>query len=140
MRDTYNKTKVTRALSPTNGGNDTALVSQIIDTLGYDSLLFAIATGSLADSNATFTVLVEDGDSATLTDNAAVDDSQLLGTESGASFTYADDNKAIKIGYYGTKRYVRLTITPSGNTGDDYISALAIQGCAKTIPYTTQKG
>ena len=135
MRDLSANVKVSRAISPANGGSgDTPLVSQIIDTQGYDSMMFIIATGSLADSDATFTVLVEDGDNSSLTDNAGVADAELIGTEAGASFTFGDDNECRKIGYIGAKRYVRLTITPANNTGDQYISAVAVQGHANVAP------
>lgn len=128
MRDLHNNIKVSRAISPQNpGSGDTPIVSQIIDTKDYETLEFLIATGSLSDANATFTVLVEDGDVSTLTDNAAVADADLLGTEAAASFQFDDDNEVRKIGYRGSKRYVRLTITPSGNTGDVYVSAVAVQ-------------
>ena len=134
MRDLHNNVKVSRAISPVNETGTTALVSQIIDTKDYDSLEFVIATGSLADANATYTVLVEDGDNASLTDNAAVVDAQLIGTEAGAAFQFDDDNEVRKIGYIGNKRYVRLTITPVGNSGDSYISAVAVQGHAHAAP------
>lgn len=135
MRDLHNHIKVSRAISPVNAGSgDTAIVSQIIDTKGFESLEFLIATGSLADADATFTVLVEDGDVSTLTDNAAVADANLLGTEAEASFTFGDDNEVRKIGYRGNKRYVRLTITPANNTGDVYVSAVAVQSHAAAGP------
>ena len=50
--------KILRAISPVNETGTTALTSQIIDTKGYGSLTFAIATGSLADADATFTVFL----------------------------------------------------------------------------------
>lgn len=134
-QDLYNSIKVARAISPQNpGSGDTAIVSQIIDRDGFDGLTFAIATGSLSDANATFTVLVEDGDVSNLSDGAAVGDSLLLGTEAAASFQYDDDNETRKIGYIGNKRYVRLTITPSGNTGDVYVSAVALLHNARVSP------
>lgn len=115
-----------RAISPAAATtNDTAWVSQIIDMQGYEACEFVINVGELADANATFTVLVEDGDDSALADAAAVSDSELLGTEAGASFTFAGDNTVEKIGYRGSKRYVRLTITPSGNTGNAFVSAVA---------------
>jgi len=124
--DLFNCINIKRAISPCNGGGDTPLVSEIIDMQGNAALVFAIATGSLADAAATFTTLVEDGDASNLSDAAAVADADLLGTEALASFTQASDNKCFKIGYKGIKRYVRLTITPSGNAADDYISTIAI--------------
>ena len=135
MRDLYNQLTIRRAISPGVAVTDnTAFVSQIIDRQGFDSLVFAINTGSLADANATFTVLVEDGDAANLSDNAAVADAELNGTEALAGFQFDDDNETRKIGYVGNKRYVRLTITPAGNTGDIYLSALAILGNASLQP------
>lgn len=135
MRDLHNNILVSRALSPVNpGSGDTPLVSQIIDTKDYDSLEFLIATGSLSDADATFTVLIEDGNVDTLTDNAAVADANLLGLETEASFAFGDDNEVRKIGYRGSKRYVRMTITPANNTGDIFIAAVAIQGHSRGAP------
>ena len=106
----------------------TAIVSGIVDKQGYDSLTFAIAAGTLADVDATFTVLVEDGDDSGLSDNAAVADAYLLGTEALASFTFAEDASAFKIGYVGSKRYVRCTVTPAANTGSAPIAIIGILG------------
>lgn len=122
------------AISPQIATNDTALVSAIIDRKGFDALEFAIASGTLADGDATFTALVEDGNDPALADNVAVADADLLGTEAEASFTFADDDKAFKIGYRGNKRYARLTITPTGNGGNAAISAVAILGGPKLAP------
>ena len=135
-QDLCNNIHPVRAISPAAAGTDnTAMVSQIIDTAGYDSLTFVINIGANTDANATFTVLVEDGDVSTLTDNAAVADNQLIGTEALAGFTYADDNELRKIGYLGGKRYVRLTITPSGNdAGNIYVDAVALLGHPFTAP------
>ncbi len=134
MRDLYNHIEVRRALSPVSVADDTAQVSQIIDRQGFDSLTFLIATGSLGDANATFAVLVEDGNNSALSDNAAVADAQLLGTEALAGFQFDDDNETRKIGYVGDKRYVRLTITPSGNGSAALLAAVAVLGHAANQP------
>jgi len=130
MRDLMNHVHPVRAISPVAAGTDnTAIVSQIIDRKGYDSLTFAILAGANTDADATFTVLVEDGDDSGLSDNAAVADEQLVGTEALASFTFADDNETRKIGYIGDKRYVRLTITPANNAaGNIFVAAIALLG------------
>ncbi len=138
MKDLHNSIDVRRAISPVDLANDTPAVSQIIDMQGYESLEFLLATGSLADAGATFTVLVEDGDDSGLSDNAAVADAQLLGTETLASFDQSHDNGVRKIGYIGTKRYVRLTVTPSGNAAAALFSAVAILGHAQLDPQTSQ--
>jgi hypothetical protein len=134
MRDLVNNLTVRRAISPVSVSDNTAQVSQIIDKLGYGSLMFAIAIGSVADADATFAVLVEDGDQANLSDAAAVADSELYGTEALAGFQFDDDNELRKIGYVGHKRYVRLTITPSANASAALLSALAILGHPRTAP------
>jgi hypothetical protein len=134
MVDLFNELEQRRAISPNVGTDDTAMVSEIIDLANRESVLFLIATGTLADANATFTALVEDGDDAALSDNASVDDAYLVGTETTASFAFGDDDEVRKIGYIGPKRYVRLTITPAGNTGNAPISAVAVLGGARKKP------
>lgn len=134
MKDLHNNIKVSRAISPVSVSDNTAQVSQIIDTRGFGSLEFLINIGSVADADATFTALVEDGDSATLADAAAVVDAQLLGTEALASFQYDSDNTVRKIGYVGNKRYVRLTITPASNASAALFSAVAVQGHPAVAP------
>jgi hypothetical protein len=109
-------------------------VSQIIDMQGFQSLLFVIALGSIADSDATFAVLVEHGDESDLSDAASVPDIELLGTEAAAGFQFDDDDGVKKIGYRGYKRYVRLTITPSGNTSAALMSAVALLGHGSDNP------
>jgi len=140
IRDLFNNLKVKRAISPTRVADNTAQVSQIIDMQGYRSLMFAIAIGTLADADATFTVLVEEGDDSGLSDAAAVADDDLLGTEALASFQFDDDDEVRKIGYRGGKRYVRLTITPAANTGNADLSAVAIQSGALAKPDSSETG
>lgn len=124
--DLHNKITLKRAISPVSVADTTAQVSQIIDMQGHKSLVFAIATGSIADADATFTVLVEHGDASNLSDAAAVADDMLNGTEVLAAFQFDDDNECRKIGYRGDKRYVRLTITPVANASAALLSAVAI--------------
>ena len=133
-KDLHNNIDIKRAISPVSVADNTAQVSQILDTRGYESVELVIATGSIADADATFTVLIEDGDSATLTDAAAVSDTFLLGTEALAGFQFDDDNECRKIGYVGGKRYVRATITPANNASAALLSAVWVLGHARTAP------
>lgn len=125
--DLHNEIAVERAISPVSVSDNTATVSQIIDMADAMGLEFVIAIGSVADADATFAVLVEDGDASNLSDAVAVADAQLLGTEAAAGFQFDDDNEVRKIGYAGNKRYVRLTITPTGNANAALISAVAVK-------------
>lgn len=135
MRDLCNNVHPLRCISPQAAVTDnTAFVGQIIDSRGYDSLTYLIQTGSLADADATFVVLLEHGDAANLSDAAAVPDSALIGTEALAGFQFDDDNETRKLGYKGSKRYTRLTITPANNAGNAFVSAIALLGHPNNAP------
>ena len=140
MRDCANNLQVKRVLSPVSVSDTTAQVGQIIDRLGYDSLTYLIATGSIADADATFTVLLEESDAANLSDAAAVADadmiSQTAGTapETATGFRYNSDDQVRKLGYIGNKRYTRLTITPAANTSAALLSAVALLGHPDSAP------
>ncbi|QTL01918.1 hypothetical protein J5J86_13995 [Aquabacter sp. L1I39] len=123
MRDIMNGLDLKRAISPQAARTDnTAIVSTVADLKGYDGAMLAINIGANTDTNATFAVLIEDSD-----DNstfAAVADEYLNGTEALAGFQFDDDNELRKIGYTGIKRYLRGTITPSGNdSGNIFVAA-----------------
>ena len=125
--DLFNSINLKRGISPyDHATGDAAVVSQIIDMQGIDALVFAIATGSLADVDATFTVLVEESDDSGMSGATAVADADLLGTEALASFAFGSDDKCFKIGYKGSKRYVTCTITPANNTGAALLCVIAI--------------
>jgi len=140
MRDLYNNIEVRRALSPVAVAitDDTVQTSEIIDMRGWKSMVFVILTGGLVDANAVYAVLIEDGDDSGLSDNVAVVDAELLGTELLIGFDFADDDDVRKIGYRGEKRYVRMKITPSGNSGDAPLAAIAIMGDPDDRPTTAQ--
>lgn len=139
MRDLHNNLKASRGISPAAAvTNNDAFVSQILDTANFGSAEFVWLAGSIADVDVTFTVLVEDGDAANLSDAAAVDDAYLLGTEVGAAPLFGSDDKVGKIGYIGPKRYVRVTITPASNTGNIFLAGVWLQGHPRVGPQSTQ--
>ena len=125
--DLFNSINLKRGISPyDHATGDAAVTSQTIDMQGVDTLIFAIATGSLADADATFTVLVQESDDSGMSGATAVADADLLGTEALASFTFGGDDKCFKIGYKGSKRYVTCTITPANNTNPSLLCVIAI--------------
>lgn len=123
MRDIANGLDLKRAIVPQAARTDnTAIVSTACDLRGYDGCMLAINIGANTDANATFAVLMEDSDNNS--DWTAVADEYLNGTEALAGFAFDDDNELRKIGYTGIKRYVRGTITPSGNdSGNIFVTA-----------------
>ncbi len=129
MRDLYNNIEVRRGQSPIAAQtNDDPIVSEIIDMRGFKSLVWAIVLGSIVDANVTFATLIEDSDDSGMSGAAAVDDSQLDPTEAVATPKFGSDDSVRKIGYVGEKRYVRMTITPTGNSGDLFLAIVAILG------------
>jgi hypothetical protein len=140
MRDATSNTLVKRAISPVSVSDNTAQVSQVIDRQGFDALTFVIALGSIADADATFVTLLEEGDQANLSDAAAVADADLIsqtpGTapEAAAGFQFDDDNEVRKVGYLGTKRYVRLTVTPANNASAAVLAAVALLSKPGVLP------
>lgn len=143
MRDLANAIQLKRCISPVAVTGNSAQVGQIIDRRGYDSLTYLIALGALDNTpSPTFTVLLEEGDDSGLSDAAAVADADLISQTSGtapetaAGFTSTDDNEVRKLGYTGTKRYTRLTITPATNDDTAYMAAVAILGHPHRSPVT----
>ena len=135
MKNLHHDVKYSRAISPAAATTDnTAWVSQILDTANFTKNELIIALGSLADADATFTVLLEEGAASNLSDNTAVADGDMLGTEALASFTFAADDTVKKLGYIGSKRYIRATITPANNTGNAFVAAVWAQSGARVAP------
>ncbi len=128
-----NNIDVKRVISPVSVADTTAQVGTVVDGQGFGSVTYLIATGSIADADATFTVLLEESD-ASGSGFAAVADADLLGTEVLAGFQFDDDNECRKLGYIGSKRYTRLTITPVANASAALLSAVAVLGSPSIAP------
>lgn len=133
MRDLMNRVHVTPAFAPKAAvADNTAQVSTVADLKGFGSCMLAMITGTNADADVTYTVLIEDSD-----DNssfAAVADEYLNGTELLAGFQFDDDGESRKIGYTGIKRYVRATVTPANNTGNVFLAGVWVLGAASRQP------
>lgn len=127
MRDLFNNAVVKRAISPVSVSDNTVQTSQIIDTRGFDGVMFVIAAGSLADSDATFTVDAKENDTNSTTGATDVASDNLIGTEAGASFQFDSDDQVRKILIRPTKRYCYITITPAGNASAALLTAIALQ-------------
>lgn len=144
LLDLKSKLWFTRGLSPVSVADNTPAVSEIFNVANFQGAMAAILLGSIADADATFTVLVEDGDESDLSDAAAVPDEYLTGIEgaaatpTGASFRYDSDNQVKTIGYTGPKNYVRITVTPSGNASAALIAMAWCSFRKRVGPNTSQ--
>lgn len=135
MRDHMNSLHFVKAIAPAAATTDnTAWVSDIVDTAGYEGCTLLLQCGSLADADATFAVTLEHGNDAALADTAAPAATDLVGTPTLAGFQFDSDNKCRKIGYIGSKRYVRATVTPSNNTGNAFLSGTWVLGRPHVAP------
>ena len=138
MGDLHNNIKYSRAITPqVQTNSDTAIVSAILDTAGYNNHELVIQLGTLTDADVTAVVLLEEGDDSGLSDNTAVADADMIGTEAEAGFAAADDLATLKLGYHGAKRYIRATVTPTGNnSGALPIAAVWAQSGSGVRPVT----
>lgn len=133
--DLHNNVAIRKVISPISQAGNAAMVGTIIDRLGFGALEFAITLGTVTTAGTAYTALLEDADEVAFNvTNSAVADAQLLGTEALASFIDSEVNTTKKLGYIGNKRFVRLTMTPAGNTGASTMGAVAILGAAALSP------
>jgi hypothetical protein len=138
MKDLMNRVNPRVAIAPqvqTNASG--AIVGNIIDRDGFESLTFLILLGLLTDTDVTFTVAITHGDDPALADGAAVAATDVIGTLALAGGTFADDNVCKKIGYIGSKRYIRITITTVANDAGAFpVAATALLAHPKFVPTT----
>jgi len=118
-RDLLGSIEIVKVVAPLDVTDNTPFVGAVIDHSKYSGGYYAIMSGVLADAGAEWTVLLEEDDAVGMGTKNAVADEDLLpagtGQEAAASFTQANDGVVKTIGYRGTKRYTRLTLTPTNN-------------------------
>lgn len=135
MRDLMNNVHPVVAIAPVVVSDGTAQTSAAIDLKGFDSCTFVIALGTLADADATWSVTVSEGDTATVGAHTAVADVDLIGSEALAGFTFAADGGCRKVGYKGGKRYVSISIDDvTANSGSAPMAAIALLGHPRSAP------
>lgn len=136
MRDLHNNSTYRPVIVPVAAAptGNTPQVGTIIDRAGYDGVEYVIMPGLLEDAGATWTALLEESDLLAMGDATAVADKDLLGTEALASFIQTDDSKCFKLGYVGSKRYTRLTLTPANNASNAPVAAFCHLGFPNVAP------
>ncbi|MGL6349729.1 MAG: hypothetical protein ACRC2U_07785 [Aeromonas sp.] len=98
--------------------------TNIIDTQGYGAVVFVLNVGARTDG--TYTLVLEHGDAANLSDTSAPAASDLNGTLAATAANTAQTIK--RIGYVGNKRYVRANVVSTGVTRGAPVGVLAIRG------------
>jgi len=104
------------------------------DTRDNEAINVLLTSGTLADVDATFatTITESDATNGTYTAVAATELSALLST---MNFVFSEDNTTKQISIKPTKRFFRVVVTPSANSGAASFS-VAVQG-AKNFVGTT---
>ena len=83
--DLHNQISVGVGIALTAVADGADVVGSIIDMQGCNALEFVFQVGEYTDGSVT--PLIEEGDNAALSDAAAVDDADLLGTEAAAALS-----------------------------------------------------
>ncbi len=119
-RDTFHDNKVVVAIAPAVA--TAAASGSTVDTQGYSSVLFAIATGAIV-GDGDFGVKIQHSDT---TDNGDFTDAPAT-TVLGAVPATLEASTAYRLGYIGGKRYARVALTKAGGTSIA-IGAVAVLG------------
>lgn len=98
-----------------------------VDLLGFDSVVFVVSTGAIAGSG-DFSAKVQESDAS----GSGYADAAESDVISNAPATLTADG-AFKLGYVGSKRFVRLVLTKNGGTSIA-AGAVAIKGNPSQAP------
>lgn len=128
--DLHNNIKYVVAVQPYDPSATGTKTGIIIDRSGFDSVEFIHAVGAIAATAFTATPVIFEG--AATGSLTSVADGDLIGTEVGARLAgTAADNKTGKIGYRGTKRYVRMDLIVAGAATGFHAAVCALGGGIK---------
>lgn len=131
--DSYHGSRVETALDVAAISSSTTTNGNIIDTAGFEALLFAFVSGTITDG--AYTVQLWHGDDSGLSDAAQVGADEVLGS---VDFAAADDDASKRIGYIGKKRYVQVRVVSSGVTTGGTLGAIGILSTAHHAPVANQ--
>ena len=126
-RDLHNNIKASQSLGPaarTASANGTG-----VDLQGFHSAVVIIDVGARTDGSHTFQV-EESVDNSAFTAVVAAD---LQGTEPVVDDA-TDDDQIYKLGYLGSKQYLRVAVTVSGATTGAVYGASIVAGHPAVAP------
>jgi len=130
INELHSNIKQARVIGPVAIGANATIAGKIIDRRDYGGVEFIAAYGAIATTGTVATIVVLEGAvTGTMTSVADVD---LLGTEAlasrlgGATTSGSGSNVAKRVGYIGTKRYVRCDVVKSGTTSVGCVSVNAV--------------
>ena len=137
MRDLHSNVRILKGIDPQacgTTGPSNGVLSSVVDLQGFQSAEFVYSMGVSVATSDTVTPIVYESDTTTTGDFTAVADADLLGTEAALS-----PSQALKVGYRGNKRYLRLRLYGTG-TATALVAAQAILGNADEAPVDATAG
>jgi len=114
--------------------SDTTTSGAIIDTADFDGGgMFTLLCSAYTDG--TYTPLIQESDDSGMSGATAVADANLIGTEAGAALSAVTASGANlnSIGFFGTKRYVRLQIVSASTSSGATVGA-TFTGSPEIVP------
>lgn len=112
-------------------GDATPITGVPVDTNGFSEVTCVLATNTLGDADLVLTPVIQESDDLVGSNFSAVADADLIGLE--GSLDFSDDLTTRKIGYIGTKRYIRMVVTPEdpSDATPSTFMGLVILGCPR---------
>jgi len=121
MRDLYNRLSEAPSINP--GAKTSSTTGASVDLQGYEGAVVIIAAGAWTDGSHAFS-LEESADNATFSTVASGDLQGTLPTIAASG----DGNKTYRVGYRGSKRYLRVKSTVTGATSGAVYGASIVRG------------
>ena len=147
MRDLHNNLKAKMLLAPDTITGDTDSAS--LDLLGYDSVELIVMFGDAANAlsgSVYWTVAVEESDDDSTFTAVTTATDLLFGANPNVATPAAttgviatldaddDEDKLLRVGYVGSKRYIRITLDETGDSGDADFCVIGLRGHPKDAP------
>lgn len=126
VKDLHNNQFGVVAVKTTTVTTDTTTAAtNNVDTQGFEATEFYMIMGAITDGDYALVLTESDTSGSGYT---AVADADLLGTEP-AFTTNTDDDRIGRVGYIGSKRYLRATVVSTNTaTNGGTFTVMAVQG------------
>ncbi|MEE8535429.1 MAG: hypothetical protein V3S45_05230 [Kiloniellales bacterium] len=140
MRDLHNNTAVVRAVRPQTITSSN-IASSGIDLQGFNAAEIVVEFGDIDEMGGSpvgaakvDTQLEHSDDDVTYADVALADVIGPASVSAGIVSSVTTDADPVEVGYIGEKRYIRVTLKPTGLTNGGPIAALVIKGHPRHAP------
>lgn len=136
MKDIHSLIKLATSLAP--AARTASANGADVDRQGFESVELLLLTGVVTDG--THTITLEESDVGGGSGYTAVAAGDYIGGTTSLVLTTAagDDNTVGRLGYAGTKRYVRAVVVASGTTTGGIYGAAILLGNPRHAPVAEQ--